>query len=68
MSVAAGLDWVWLKYMGKTILGLSLVEFWDSSLREINSLMEVHIEVNDPKSKEKRKQKEVKLTPFESVF
>jgi hypothetical protein len=55
--------------MGKTILGLSLVEFWDSSLREINSLMEVHIEVNDPKSKTKKeKEKRVKLTPFEMVF
>jgi hypothetical protein len=54
--------------MGKTILGLSLDEFWDSSLRELNALMLVHIEVNDPKAREKRKQKEVKLTPFESVF
>jgi hypothetical protein len=52
--------------MGKTILGLSLAEFWDSSLRELNSLMKVHIEVNDPKAKNKKKVQ--KLAPFESVF
>jgi len=52
--------------MGITILGLSKIEFWDSSLREVNGMMECHIEVNDPKRKEKHK--EIKLAPFESVF
>ena len=63
------MDWVWLKYMGITIIGLSVKEFWDSSLREINSLMQCHVDINDPKKMKERKQKEqVKLTPFESVF
>ena len=52
--------------MGITILGLSVKEFWESSLREVNGMMKCHIEVNDPKAK--KKHKEVKLAPFESVF
>jgi hypothetical protein len=64
--VATGLDWVWLKYMGVTIIGLSVQEFWESSLREINELMKVHIEVNDPNREQKVKT--VNTVPFESVF
>ena len=62
------MDWVWLKYMGVTIIGLSVKEFWESSLREVNALMKVHIEVNDPDRVIEKKKKEVKLAPFESVF
>ncbi len=49
--------------MGITILGFSKEEFWDSSLREINDMMKIHVEVNDPNSKKKQK-----LAPIDAVF
>jgi len=55
-----GWDWAWFRYGSTVILNN---EKWERlTPREFNSLMKVHVYVNDPKSKE-----EEKLTPIDKV-
>jgi len=50
-------------YGGTVILKKTEDAFWRLTPREFNSLMMVHISINDPKSK-----KNDKLTPIDKVF
>ena len=55
-----GWDWEWFRY-GSTVI-LNSKKWEQLTPREFNSLMRVHKEVNDPKSK-----KNEKLTPIDKV-
>jgi hypothetical protein len=43
-----GWDWEIIKYAGTVILQKSEKDFWNSTPREINALMAVHADVNNP--------------------
>ena len=58
-----GWDWEWFRYGSTVILNRTETEFWKLTPREFNSLMKVHVYVNDPKSK-----KNEKLTPIDKVL
>ena len=56
-----GWDWGWFRYGSTVILNNNN---WESlTPREFNSLMRVHIEINDPKSK-----KEERLASIDDVL
>ena len=52
-----GWDWEWFRY-GSTVM-LNSKKWEQLTPREFNSLMKVHINVNDPKSKKEDKLKHI---------
>lgn len=50
---ADGWDWSWFKYGGTVILKKKEEDFWKMTPREFNALMEVHVDINNPKKKQK---------------
>lgn len=67
-------DWSQLYYIGRTVMGLTEDEFWDSSMEKINDLAEVHASMQDDKLAKKRKKKLAKgkasavgLVPIDKV-
>ena len=57
-----GWDWEWFRYGSTVILNRTDNNWGQLTPREFNSLMRIHIEINDPKSK-----KNNKLTPIDKV-
>ena len=58
-----GWDWEWFRYGSTVILNRTDNNWVWLTPREFNSLMKVHVYVNDPKSK-----KNEKLTPIDKVL
>ena len=56
-----GWDWEWFRYGSTVILKKTEESFWKLTPREFNALMQVHISINDPKSKKEE------LTPIDKV-
>jgi len=52
-----GWDWGWFRY-GSTVI-LNNNNWGQLTPREFNSLMKIHIEINDPKSKKEDKLKHI---------
>jgi len=58
-----GWDWAWFRY-GSTVI-LNNKKWEQLTPREFNSLMKVHVYINDPKSKDKIEKNT--LTPIDKV-
>lgn len=54
------LDWAYIYYVGRKVLGMTEEEFWDSTMEKINELVDVHGSMNDEKLAKKRKKKMAK--------
>ena len=54
-----GWDWVWFRYGSTVILNRTDNNWMQLTPREFNSLMRIHIEINDPKSKKEDKLKHI---------
>ena len=54
-----GWDWEWFMNGSTVILYRTDNNWWKMTPREFNSLMRIHIEINDPKSKKEDKLKHI---------